>query len=76
MTVPKNIPLKDFRKFLEHFGCKIIRTKGGHEVWSKPGLLRPVILQSHITPVPLHIIKSNLRTLGLTIDDLIDFLKK
>lgn len=30
----RNIPLNDFRKFLEFKGPKVIRTSGGHEVWS------------------------------------------
>lgn len=75
MSTVKNIPLKDFKRFLIHAGCKLARTSGGHEIYSKPGLLRPIVVQSHITPIPIHIVKSNLRTLGLSIDNLIDFLK-
>ena len=71
----KNVSLKDFRKFLLHIGCELKRTSGGHEVWTKNGLLRPVIIQTHITPIPIHIIKNNLRTIGLSMADLEAFLK-
>lgn len=71
-----NIKLSDFRRFLEFQGLKLIRTKGGHEVWSRTDLLRPIILQSHIEPVPEFIVKNNLRTLGVKSDDLVKFLKK
>lgn len=59
-----NITLKDFRNFLEFKGLKIIRSTGGHEVWSCKTLFRPIILQSHIDPVPEFIVRNNLRTPG------------
>ncbi len=72
----KNISLKDFRRFLEYHGLKVIRTKGGHEIWGGTQLLRPITLQSHITPVPEFIIRNNLRTMDCTKEDLIKFLEK
>jgi predicted RNA binding protein YcfA (HicA-like mRNA interferase family) len=71
----KNISLKDFRKFLEIHGMKLIRTSGGHEVWSKANLSRPVILQTHVDPVPFFIVKNNLRTMGLTLEDLENYFR-
>jgi predicted RNA binding protein YcfA (HicA-like mRNA interferase family) len=71
----KNISLKDFREFLLHNGLKKIRTSGGHEVWSRNNLTRPVIIQTHKDPIPIFIIKNNLRTMGLTIDDMRDYLE-
>jgi hypothetical protein len=70
----KNISLNDFRRFLEYKGLKPIRAVGGHEVWSGVSLLRPIILQSHIDPVPEFIIRNNLRTLGSDKKELLDFL--
>jgi hypothetical protein len=70
----KNIPLKDFRNFLEFKGLKLIRTNGGHEIWSGTALLRPIILQSHIDPIPEFIIRNNLRTLGSDKNELLEFL--
>ncbi len=61
-----NMPLRKFRKLLEAVGCKQIRVKGGHEIWSRSDLPRPITLQTHISPVPEMVIRSNLRTLGLS----------
>lgn len=72
----KNIPLKDFSAFLEFKGLNLIREKGGHEVWSGKTLLRPIILQSHIDPVPEFIIRNNLRTLGSDKKELLEFLNR
>lgn len=64
-----NIPLPVIRKIIEAHGYKYSHDKGGHEVWIKEGALRPIILQSHITPVPLHIIKQICRHLNVTLKD-------
>jgi len=50
-----NIPVKDFRRFLEQQGLKIIKDghgRGGHEKWSRMDLDRPITIQTHIDPVP------------------------
>jgi hypothetical protein len=63
-----NIPLKEFRKFLENQGLKVIkdtRGRGGHEKWSKAGMDRPITLQTHIDPVPEFIVKQVLRYLKM-----------
>jgi len=70
----KNVSIKNFKSFLLHYGLKQIRIEGGHEIWSGKELTRPVVFQTHIDPVPLFIIKSNLRTMGLTLKDLRKFL--
>lgn len=70
----KNVSLKTFRGFLLHHGLNQIRTSGGHETWRGKKLTRPVVLQSHIDPVPLFIIKNNLRTMGLSLKDLRKYL--
>ena len=49
-----NIPVKEFRRFLESQGLNIIKDgkgRGGHEKWSKSGMDRPITIQSHIDPV-------------------------
>ncbi|WP_420580860.1 type II toxin-antitoxin system HicA family toxin [Reichenbachiella sp.] len=70
----KNIPLKLYRDFLKDQGCKITRTKGGHEHWTKKDLSRPITVQSHIDPVPEFIIKNGLRILKLTKQDFINWI--
>lgn len=69
-----NIPLSDFRTFLEKAGCHSESIKGGHEKWTKAGLLRPVIIQTHIDPVPEFIVKNTLRNLGLKKADFFNIL--
>ena len=71
----KNIPLKLFREYLIYKGLKHIRTNGGHEVWSRSDLFRPVVLQTHIDPIPEFIIKNNLRTIGENTRDFIEFIE-
>jgi len=65
----KNISLKLFRNYLIHKGLKCIRTTGGHEIWGGKGVSRPIVLQTHIDPIPLFIVKNSLRTLGVTDED-------
>jgi hypothetical protein len=72
----KNISLQLFRAYLKSKGLKIIRTKGGHEIWGGKQLKRPIVLQTHIDPIPEFIIRNNLRTLGTTPSDLILFIKE
>lgn len=64
-----NVSLDDYRDFLIKVGCKNISTEGGHEKWSRKDLLRPIIVQTHIDPVPEFIIKNALRNLGLSKQD-------
>lgn len=56
-------------------GLSHIRTEGGHEVWSRKDLLRPVVVQTHIDPVPEFIVRNVLRTIGSSKEDYIEFLK-
>jgi len=69
----KNIPLRLFRDYLTFKGLRVQRTKGGHEIWGGPLLKRPIVLQTHIDPVPEFIIRNSLRTLGENPEDFIDF---
>lgn len=71
-----NIPLALYRKFLKSIGLTLSHNKGGHEVWKKEGMLRPVVIQTHIDPVPEFIVLNNLRTAGATKKELDMFLKR
>ncbi|NDV69252.1 type II toxin-antitoxin system HicA family toxin [Dysgonomonas sp. 25] len=70
----KNVKLADYREFLSKCGCKHIRTEGGHEIWSRNDLTRPITFQTHIEPVPEFIIKNALRQLNLTKKDFFNIL--
>jgi len=72
----KNVPVKLFRQFLETRGLKKIRTNGGHEIWGGMPLLRPIVIQTHVDPIPEFILKNNLRNMGVTPEEFIDFCKK
>jgi hypothetical protein len=65
-----NISVAAYRLFLTRVGCARVRISGGHEIWTKHGLLRPITFQTHIDPVPEFIIKNGLRTLGMTKSEL------
>lgn len=69
-----NVSLDDYREFLLKVGCKKIGTEGGHEKWVRKDLTRPIIVQTHIRPVPEFIIKNALRTLNLTKQDFFNIL--
>lgn len=48
----------------------------GHEKWNKEGMLRIVVFQTHIDPIPEFIVHNNLRNMGLTASDLRTWLKE
>lgn len=68
-----NVSIALLRSFLAAKGLKKIRTSGGHEVWSRSDLGRPVVLQTHIDPVPEFIVRNNLKTIGATVKEFILF---
>lgn len=65
----KPISTSKFRRFLEIIGCKYYRTKGSHEVWGRKDLLRPVIFRTHKKEIPPTHIRTNLKTLGMTVEE-------
>ena len=73
---PGNISIADFRLFIADKGrTKIESGNTGHEKWTKEGMLRPVVFQTHIDPIPEFIVHNNLRSMGLTTADLRAWLK-
>lgn len=72
-----NIGIADFRLFLVDQGCQQVESGNtGHEKWTKDGMLRPVVFQTHIDPIPEFIIRNNLRNMNLTVNDLRAWLKQ
>jgi len=61
-----NISVNEFKSALRALGLKCHRTRGGHEMWAKPGMPRPDVIQTHVSPIPEFIIRNCLRTLGLS----------
>lgn len=70
-----NIPLARYCAFLELAGCNLNRTSGGHDVFARADLLRPIVVQNHITPVPERIVRQGLRALGMSKGDFFDILE-
>ena len=74
-----NISLKEFRAFLNRQGLNLIKDskgRGGHEKWSKSGMERPIIIQTHIDPIPEFIVKQVLRHLKMSRKDFFNALDK
>jgi predicted RNA binding protein YcfA (HicA-like mRNA interferase family) len=74
MSHLRNISLKDMEKFVLYMGCKHIRTNGGHAVYSRKDLLRPITLQTHVDPVPEFIVKQTLRHLHVSKEEFFEIL--
>lgn len=76
MGTKQTVKTRDFRKLMKFWGLTHVRTKGSHESWSKAGMTRPAILQSNKKEVPRHILSTNLKSIGKTMDDLLNDLEK
>lgn len=72
----RNVSPALFREYLKSLGLTCERISGGHEIWKTTGMLRPVIFQTHIDPIPEFIIRNNLRNVGKTRKDLEVYLKR
>lgn len=69
------IPAKKLRKVFEKAGFRCSRIEGDHFVYTKKGVLRPVVIPDW-PEVPVFIIKNNLRTAGITREDYFSILGK
>lgn len=64
-----------FEAFLHFVGCEYQRQKGDHLVYWRVGLKRPVIFPDD-TEIPVMVIKSNLRTLGISTKEYLEILSR
>jgi predicted RNA binding protein YcfA (HicA-like mRNA interferase family) len=65
--MPKLGPVS-YRQLVRVFeadGFRCIREEGDHLVFTKPGVIRPVVIPKYAS-VPVFIIKNNLRTSGMS----------
>ena len=67
--MPKFSPVsyKRLVTVFEAEGFTHVRTEGDHMVFTKPGVIRPVVIPKY-QEVPVFIIKNNLRTAGISRD--------
>jgi predicted RNA binding protein YcfA (HicA-like mRNA interferase family) len=65
------VKTQTFRKFLTHIGLVFIRIQGDHEIWDRPDvpLLRPVTFITNEKEVPPMHIKTNLKTIGMSLKE-------
>ncbi|MDR3170707.1 MAG: type II toxin-antitoxin system HicA family toxin [Treponema sp.] len=63
----KPVPFTTFEKFLTYAGCVLVRQKGSHRSYQRPGLIRPIIVP-YRNEIPVYIIKNTLRNLGMDTD--------
>ena len=65
--MPKLSPVsyKKLAKVFEAEGFRYVRTEGDHMVYTKPGVIRPVVIPMY-SAIPVFIIKNNLRTAGIS----------
>jgi predicted RNA binding protein YcfA (HicA-like mRNA interferase family) len=52
-----------------------IRTEGDHLVFTKPGVLRPIVIPKYQS-IPVFIIKNNLRAAGISRERYFELLKR
>ena len=65
--MPRLAPVsyKQLVRVFEADGFRCVREEGDHMVFTKPGVIRPVIIPKYAS-VPVFIIKNNLRTSGMS----------
>jgi predicted RNA binding protein YcfA (HicA-like mRNA interferase family) len=73
--VPRLTPLpwRTLEKLYLAAGFAFARQVGSHRTYTKPGVLRPLVLPAY-DEVPVSIIRNNLKTAGLSRDDFFELL--
>lgn len=69
------IPWIDFEKFLIYIGCEFKRQSGGHRIYTRAGLKRPIVIPAHGI-LPVFVIRNNLRLLGMSSVEYFEVLKR
>jgi len=59
------IPAQRLRRVFEKAGFSCVRTEDDHFIYSKKGVMRPIVIPDW-PEVPVFIIKNNLRSAGIT----------
>jgi predicted RNA binding protein YcfA (HicA-like mRNA interferase family) len=59
------VSYKRLVKVFEADGFSCVRIEGDHMVFTKPGVLRPVVVPRYAA-VPVFVIRNNLRTAGMS----------
>jgi predicted RNA binding protein YcfA (HicA-like mRNA interferase family) len=75
MSELHQIRWKEFEKFLAFIGCTFVREKGDHRIWSRPRVRRPIVVPRN-NPLPIFIIRNNLRLLDISTEDFLELMEK
>ncbi|OYQ43762.1 type II toxin-antitoxin system HicA family toxin [Flavobacterium aurantiibacter] len=70
------VKTKDWVAFLEAHGCKYLRTKSSHDHYKCPGCFRTITHREKDKEIPALHAKTNLATLGKTLQELYDWIDK
>lgn len=75
--MPRITPITARRlcRLFEEAGFQRVRSEGGHLVYTKPGVPRPVVIPQR-PEVPVFVIKNNLRTANISREQYFELLKK
>lgn len=73
-----NRPVKtaDWIAFLIHLGCTYQRTTASHDHYKCPKCIRTITHREKDKDIPALHLKMNLKTLGLTLKDLYEWIEK
>jgi len=66
---------KALARVFERHGFKCVREEGDHMIYTKSGVMRPIVIPKY-PAVPIFIIKNNLRTAGISRDEYLKLLKQ
>ena len=69
------IPSRRLQRLFEKAGFKCVRTEGDNFVYTKKGVIRPIVIPDW-PEVPVFIIKNNLRSAGISREEYFDLLEK
>jgi len=69
------IPASKLRKVFEKAGFNCVRIEGDHYVYTKQGVIRPIVIPDW-PEVPVFIIKNNMRTAGMSRERYFQLLEK
>jgi len=70
------IPTKCWINFLKSKGCSYISTEASHDKWKCPNCKRSIIHREKDKDIPGFHIKSNLKTMGISREDFLKWVKE
>jgi predicted RNA binding protein YcfA (HicA-like mRNA interferase family) len=69
------VSYKELQRVFEADGFGLVREQGDHMVFTKPGVVRPIVIPRYAS-VPVFIIKNNLRSAGMSRERYFELLRE